>query len=484
MSVSVHGKKRLSLVAVLVCALAIPSMAWASGFSVARFGGEHGHPTTSNATAIYYNPAGLVLNKGTHIFLDGTLVLRSVTYERPASAISNPVDMEGAEAANAGEATLFNTAVLPFMGIASDFGTDWFAAGLALYAPFGGSATWDENDAYRDHPHFPGAVDGVQRWYSIEGTIRSLYLTAATAFHVEDANLSLGLSLSGIKSEINSIRARNAGGSDDLVASAEDPSLIEGRALLDAAGYQVGFGAGLIWQPLPDELWLGLSYTSKPNVSGGMELEGELTQILVTAKEPKVDNVKVSQDLPDIYRFGARMRPSEKYELRMFADYTRWSALEVQCVLLDGEGQECAYSGTEDAITNPGGVENAGTPPTQALGRFWKDAFGVRLGGSYWFLPELETLVGVGYDSSSVPVEVMDPALFDMEKMTASLGARWKALDSLALGLTFTQVIYFEVDTEGKGINSQLGAGLAQPGNDGVYNQSVSLINFSTDISF
>src|SRR5690606_41508603 len=52
------------------------SSAEASGFAAARFGGEHGHPTTDNATAIYYNPAGIALSKGTHVFVDATMALR------------------------------------------------------------------------------------------------------------------------------------------------------------------------------------------------------------------------------------------------------------------------------------------------------------------------------------------------------------------------------------------------------------------------
>ena len=57
-------------------AIAWSGSAHASGFASARFGGEHGHPTTDNATAIYYNPAGIALSKGTHIFVDATTALR------------------------------------------------------------------------------------------------------------------------------------------------------------------------------------------------------------------------------------------------------------------------------------------------------------------------------------------------------------------------------------------------------------------------
>ena len=472
------------------------STAYAAGIAVARFGGEHGHPTTDNVTGIYYNPAGLVLNRGTHIFIDGTYAIRNVTFTRPASAIGaytlpdgtqQQLSIEGAEAANSGEATLSNMAAVPFLGFSSDFGTDWMAAGLAFYAPFGGSSSWDKDDSFEGDTMFPGAVDGSQRWFSINGTIRSLYLTAATAFQIDEADLSLGFSVSGIKSDINTVRARNADGSDRMVMDPDSLALEEGRAHVNASGMQIGFGVGAIWQPLPDKLWLGFSYTSKPNVAGGMELDGELTTVFGTQKEAETTDVTVTQDMPDIFRFGARLRPSDSIELRMFGDYTRWSALEVQCILTKGSEQNCDYSNTEDALNNPEGVEStAPQPPNQAVGRFWQDSFGVRLGGSYWFTDNVEAYLGAGYDSSAVPVEMVDPALFDMDKMTGSIGTRWQALESLGLALTYTQVFYFEVDTDGQGITDQFSEAskLKQPSNDGVYNQSVSVINFYTDISF
>ena len=53
-------------------AFLLAAQADASGLSTARFGGVHGHPTTSNPTAIYYNPAGIGLSDGTNIFVDGS----------------------------------------------------------------------------------------------------------------------------------------------------------------------------------------------------------------------------------------------------------------------------------------------------------------------------------------------------------------------------------------------------------------------------
>ena len=72
---------------------------------------------------------------------------------------------------------------------------------------------------------------------------------------------------------------------------------------------------------------------------------------------------------------------------------------------------------------------------------------GYRLSGSYWFSSAVEVMLGAGYDENAVPDSTLEPALIDMDKVTASLGARFKMLDdSLALAATFTQVVYFTRD--------------------------------------
>jgi long-chain fatty acid transport protein len=499
---------RASALALAVVAAA-PTGAWAAGISAARFGGEHGHPTTSNPTAIYYNPAGIALARGTHIFLDASLALRSVEYDRPVSMISNQGVSQDALAANSGGASVFNPLVGPFAGVSSDFGTDWISAGVAWYYPFGGQSIWDQNSDFDGDSRFPGAVDGTQRWYSIDGTIRSMYLTGALAFNIRDWNLSIGVSGSAIRSEVNTIRARNTDGSDDLTADGtDDGPLKEGRSQIDVSGWQGGFGVGLIWQPLPDELWLGLSYQSQPGVSGGMTLKGTLQNALSTGPASKTD-VELQQAMPDVVRFGTRYRPFADWEFRLFGDYTRWSVLDRQClrqtgVPRDDNGnviagpQSCNFGGLDDARSNPGGVtfraekttvdgqEFDTTPATQHLVRKWVDSFGLRLGASYWAIPELEIYLGLGFDSNAIPDETLDPAITDADKVSVAAGTRWQIVENLGMAFTFTQLIYFERDTAGRAINNQFPTGIntRQPGNGGVYNQMISVFNLYADISF
>ncbi len=461
--------------------------AMASGLAAARFGGEHGHPTTDNPTAIYYNPAGIALRPGTRIFLDGSLAARWASYQRSADAI-NPGGgtPDDAISANSGTARVQNVLFSPFFGASSDFGTKIFSAGAAVYFPFGGQAVWAQNSEYAGNKTYPGAHDGVQRWYTIDGKIRSMYLTGAMAFNIPQIGLSIGVTGSAIRSETDTIRARNADGSDDLVNPGIN-TLKEGRSWLKASGWQGGFSIGAIWN-WQQRLWIGASYTSQPNVIGGMTLKGTLSNALGTMA-PTAFPAELTQTLPDIIRLGFRVRPVDRVELRLFADYTRWSVFDKQCVLdASVANRKCNFAGADTALSNPeefggyNGDETAGT--VQHLPRFWKDAGGARASVSYWFVPQLEAYAGLGFDSSAVRPATLDAALMDMNKISASIGARWQIIRNFAVALTLTDIAYLKVDTKGKNVLNKFKSPTRQPSADGIYKQNILLANIFLDVSF
>lgn len=470
--------------------------AHASGLSTARFGGEHGHPMTENPSGIYYNPGAIALSSGTHIMIDGLIALRKVTYERPDDAVNTQIGPDGQQTnhslehfdgANNGKASLFNVAGAPFIGATSDFGTDLVFAGVAAYVPFGGGATWAKNDAFANNEQAPGAVDGVQRWYAIDGTIRSFYITGALAFKIKPAKLTIGASGSAIYTSFDTIRARNADGTDNVVSGQPDSfALKEGRSWLKASGWSGGFAIGLTAEPIDNMLWIGASYTSQPNVTGGMVLKGTLTNIFTTAATPTPTDIELTQAFPDIVRLGFRVRPIPKLELRVFADYTRWSVMDKQCVMnTTFEDRNCDFEGADTALENPEEFGGDAHPSVvQHLPRFWKDAGGVRIGVGYWFIEQLEAYIGVGYDSSAVPAETVDPALFDMDKVSVSVGALWQAHRHVAIGATIAQIIYFPLDTKGRNVLNKFQPPTRQASADGIYKQWLTVGNLYLDISF
>jgi len=473
--------------------------AQAGGFAVARFGGEHGHPATDNPTALYYNPAGMAESEGTHILVDGVLAGRFASYDRPASAVSNPDfsnNLPGAEGANYGKASLSNFIASPSIFVTSDFGLDWMAAGIGVYFPFGGQASWDKNDKFKNSDDFPGAYDGPQRWHTMDGTIRSMYVTTGISFKIKKAGLSFGVTGSAIRSEADTLRARNSDGSDNLgTPSANGVNLVEGRSWVDTEGWQGGFGVGLMWDfgklfTEDGRYFFGASYTSQPNVVGGMRLEGTLNQALAVG-QPNSSKVELEQTLPDIIRFGFRFRPTDKYEIRLSGDFQHWAVFDRQCVV--DVGAECQIAGhDEDAsyaenrknvFDNPGQYGAGPGAIVLNIPRYWKNSGGVRAGFSYWFIDPLETYIGLAYDHNAVPSQTLEPALLDQNKLIPSIGLKYQIVKQFAVALTLQQVIYFER----KVTNSQLdeyNPPSRQPSGNGTYNQFITLANIYLQVTF
>lgn len=434
----------------------------ASGFGTARFGGEHGNPITTNPTAVYYNPAGLAESEGYHIFLDVNLAIRRASYEHTPHPSDVP-EPSGAEGANTDKAELFNVLAVPMAGVSAKFGD--FAVGAGFYVPLGGTSIWDKNDRFEDDPQYPGPVDGAQRWYSLNGTIQSTYYTLAAAYKIPSTGLSIGVSGNLINSKVDTLRARVGNGTNDIAA--------EGRSYLNASGWQFGFGVGAMYEALPNQLFFGLSYQSKPNVSGGMVLEGTLETKLVNVP-PTVQDVDVHQDLPDYYRFGIRYDTLADWEFRAHMNYARWSAFESQCLSEPGEACEI----------NEDGSPAEGSVVTQNLPRYWKDAFGFNLGASYFATETLEVMGGVGYDGNAIPDKAMDPALMDFHDVSASFGARYRVFEQMYAALTFTQLFYFSRDTAGNNRNSQWALPSASPDSGGEYEQTISVVNTNVEFVF
>src|SRR4051812_7382833 len=417
-------RRALFLLALGSSNLLAASEAQASGFSVARFSGEHGHPTTSNATALYFNPAALTQADGLHLLLDLNLAVRRVTYDRQRAATDAP-DPPDAAGANVGRASLVNPLFNPVLAASLEIGN--LSLGAGFFTPFGGSVSWKLRPEFSGS-RYPGIVDGVTRFQSIEGEIISSQFSLGGALRFAGTGLSVGLSLNVMRSWISDVRAWSSGSND---------ATHEGRSLLEVSGYSFGFGIGALYEVTPDVLWLGLSYQSRPNVSGGMRLHGSLENDI---GGPSGANVDVLYDLPDIIRWGARYRPRPNLELRAFGDYTRFSAFENQCAVV---------SGTPCALTT-NGAESTGAQVLQNVPRDFRDSVGVRLGLSVWTSPRFEFFSGLGIDSSAVPESTMEPGLPDWAGASFALGGRIALGTRVHAALSYTHFVFLPRDVQGR----------------------------------
>jgi long-chain fatty acid transport protein len=428
----------------------------ASGFAVAHFSGEHGHPTTENPTALYFNPAALTQAEGLHLFLDMSFALRRVTYDRPRAPTDAP-DPPDAQGANVGRATLLNPLFNPVLAASLALGN--LSLGAGFFTPFGGSLSWQLRPEFAGS-RYPGIVDGVTRFHSIEGEIISSQFSLGGAWRFAGTGLSLGMSMSVMRSWISDVRAWSAGGNDVTH---------EGRSLVDVSGYSFGFGVGGLYELLPHVLWLGVSYQSRPNVSGGMRLHGSLENDI---GGPSGANVDVLYDLPDIIRWGARYRPRPNLELRLFGDYTRFSAFKNQCAVV---------SGTACALTD-NGAEVTGAQVLQNLPRDFRDSVGVRAGVSVWTSEHFELFSGLGFESSAVPDRTMEPGLADWAGASFALGGRLALTERVHAALSYTHFVF--VPREVHGQLADYAPPSRQPDASGHYAEQVGVANVNLDVGF
>jgi long-chain fatty acid transport protein len=474
-----------SSAALLGALLAAHTSARAGGFATGKYAGEHGHPATDNPSAIYYNPAGLALGHGTRVLLEGLFAWRVSSYDRPVGAIDHPL-AQGEEATgtpadaidgNSGEATLSDLLVSPFLGVVSDLGVEHLGLGLAVFAPFGGQASWDKTSRFESNLTYPGLVDGPQRWSTIEGELREIYFAAGGAYTLP-GDVSIGLAANLIRQNVETLRARTATGTDDIAGP--DGNVIEGRSLIDVSGWTFSLALGAVWQPVA-ALRIGASYQSQPGF-GETSQSGELENKFGSSA-PDVTQIDFLQSLPDVYRLGASFQATPDLELRLSGDYQRWSVFDKQC-LVDSEAADANCS------LNPDGSTTADARGViVSIPRDWHDTFGVHGGASYWVLPELELDGGLAFDSSAVPDKTMDVSLPDMNKVTATAGVGYVVSPSLLLSATLNNVYYFrrevaprERDAMGEPI------GYAEPSRvpdgAGVYKQNVVFMNLGAEYRF
>ncbi len=440
----------------------------ASGYLAARFGADDGTPAVANPFAIYYNPGALGGVKGTKITLDGTLVLRNVSYKRSYEALSEECAADArCTAANTGEAKLSGLSVLPFVGIASDLGGSSFHAGFASYVPFGGSASWDKVDGQG----LPGASDGPQRWHNIEGSLRALYNTAALSYTLPGGRLSVGASVSAVLHSIHTVRARNPDSSESTANLAG--ASVEGRTTVDASGFNLGAALGVYWRA-SDKMNVGLSYTSQPGF-GETKMSGTLDAAFagLNATSTKIDFL---QTYPDIVRMGATLQTSPKTQLRFDTSYTRWSVFKDQCVVL--EGKTCDL--------NPNGSDASGSGNIVAnVPRRWKDAVGLRVGGVHELSEAVSLHASVATSTPAVRKDTMDASTIDSLRLFGTLGGWYTMSEHVRIGASYTYLYFVPVDISASEAQQTKWRGASTgPSAAGQYSSNVSLLNVNATYTF
>lgn len=446
---------RLGLVSCAATFLAAGPL-WASGFAVARFSGEHGHPTTDNPTALYFNPAALRAERP-ELLVDALVGVRHLSYARAAQPgdAPEPADAQGA---NVGRATLTNVLASPSLWFMLPV-SDELSLAAGVFTPLGGPINWDKRTDFENSP-YPGPVDGVTRFHSMEGLFTTTYGSLGASYALGESGWRLGLALNGMYTRIDDVRAWSGGG-NSVVG--------EGRSLLEVDGFAWGFGGGVFYECVCRRFRFGASYQSRPNVASGTKLEGKLSNDI---GGPSSAQVQLHQDLPDSVRVGVAYQPRDNVELRAFGTWERWSAFQRQCV---------TEAGADCVLLADGGQPN-GSHVLQNVPREFQDAFDARLGLSVWSSPGMEWMSGIGVMSQAVPDSTLEAGLPDFVGVTFSLGARARLSKTFSVGGGLSHIVSPARDAHSTLQDRALPSKL--PSASGHYTQSMSYADLNLSVRF
>jgi long-chain fatty acid transport protein len=348
-----------------LCLVAV--RARAGGFNVdeqdARATGRAAAVTADpeNASAIYYNPAGIALLEGLHVMVGASWVLPSAEFTAAEGGLKT-----------AAEEVSF---VLPQVYVSGRL-SEVVALGLGVAtSPFGLALDWPATSPGREEVR--------------QAELRTFFITPTLGLQLSRwvPGLSLGAGVDLVPSSVRLTRDILFGG--DV-----------GGAALSGEAFGVGARAGVLYRPPALSSWsFGLTYRSPIALDFTGEADFDAPAPYRDRLPPDGD-VETSVTLPQTLVLGVLFAPVPEWELEVDAAYRGWSSYDrLDIKLPHGE------------ITS--------------ANKDWEDTLTLRVGTEYTFAQRWSARLGFIWDPTPVPATTLDFQLPDADRidLTAGFGA-------------------------------------------------------------
>jgi long-chain fatty acid transport protein len=364
-----------------------PAPAHAAGFALfeqgARGLGFAGAYTAqaSDPSAIFHNPAGLAFQRGTQLYVGGTLV-------RPTSEFRGAAPFPGAGVTEESDAGI----AVPPAGYFSHSLNDRVAVGVGVNVPFGLTSSWENPESYSG------------RFISSRAELRGFSINPTVAVRAGD-RVALG---GGLDLRLSSVRLRRRVGAvnpfTQRVFDAAEVNLESDTAT------GVGFNLGLLAR-VTDGLSLGASYRHKVAIdyegaadflllpSGNAQLDIRLRQVLPSGAVPVTTRI----EFPAFASVGAAYR------------WTRWT--------VEADVNWYGWSSFDRLPLTFEGLPDL----SEEILEEYDDSFQYRLGLERLLGERWAVRAGYFFDESPSPPESVSPLLPDADRHGIALGLGWKS---------------------------------------------------------
>jgi long-chain fatty acid transport protein len=361
------------------------SGAWAAGFALVQQGtaamgqGNAFVAEANDASAIYYNPAGL------------NQIKRAQVYQ---GSFFNYPDREFSGGGQDSQTNhrLYRS-LTAYIAIPVH---DRVVLGLGFFSPFGMGTVWP--------PTWAG------RYITTYSSLKTYSLNPVVSVRVLD-NLSLAAGFDVLWSQVHLKR--------------KTPVVLRGRAFPDAEinvtgeGSGLGYNLGLHYEPWSG-VKLGVAYRSKIEV----DHEGSLdTTLPVPLPGPNSDG-HASIAYPPSLTMGIAYSRFKPFTFEFDATWTGWSSYDQLKLNLD------------TPVPVNGVPTNTITTPKN-----WHDSWAFRFGANYAVNETMKLRAGYIYDLTPVPDSTFDPQVPDANRHIFTVGSDLKVFQRFTLGFAYNYIL-------------------------------------------
>ncbi len=359
--------------------------------------GEAVSANSADPFAVYYNPAGLA-------DIDQQMITAGANIMHPSGEITdiqfvdqNGYDwmdnalvsaMVGPRDIESDSATIIN----PGMGYARPL-NDRYVFGVAVYAPYGLHANWDQ-----DYAKNPMALYCWRSLYT-----RTVISPTLGAKLTDTLSFGFGLSLGRSECEtgksypINPFDPGASIGVHKLLLKADD-------------SFNLSANVGFLYRP-SDRLSLGLTYRSKAegDFKGHVKLNGR-----------RIGSASMNYDHPEAVQAGVMYRVLPSLTCEVDATWTRWGINDRQIEIVTLDDDVVLASGMPKVI-----------PFNHA--RFWNDITRLQLGVEWQATDTFSLRAGYIWDPTPVPGHTFDLGWPDTDRAIYDVGFGWAISDNWIL---------------------------------------------------
>ncbi len=332
----------------------------------------------NDASAIFFNPAGIAFQSGNSILFGTTLIAPSVTFYGPIRDANDP---------NIAVASKMNSQVFNPINVYAKFQvTDDLHVGIAVNNPYGLGTEWPDT--------------WVGRFITTKIDLQTFFITPTVAYKVTD-NFSIG---GGVNYVFGSVLIKRAV-SITSVAVPVSPIVTLDMSAKNGYGWNVG-----AQYKLPSDISVGVSYRSKVKIDakGTAAFDPNYAALGLP-----IGDASATLTLPATGFVGIACKPMKNLELEADYQYVGWSSYDTLAV---------------DFAANPAA--------RNAQPKLYNDTYILRVGGEYT-MGDIMLRAGYYFDHSPVPTQTLEPLLPDADRHGFNIGAGYQFTKSLHADLSY-----------------------------------------------